>query len=438
MTLILTYITPEWVVQACDCRISYKSPKIYDDFARKILFYVGHDAKLSITYTGLANFCRTDGTWMPVEAWLGQHGPDLAASAESVPDFGLGLMKAAAAAVRTTVELEPRTDARLSLVIAGFIAVDTPPGAIVVSNFQRGGYRLPLASGSDPVPVHVPAQVIYESDGFEYTVLTKSSGAGLLIHGDHTALAPPTSVEVQHALQDELVRRRPEGVRDVLVAAIKGSARQKPSGTVSADCWSRIAWRDQNIELFDSHFEDPNRHGLSPMVVGPGLRMQPLLVSGAPNPTVEAIKVKLDAGLLVQRIDEPTLIAFLDWSPRLATLIAAVHRSGVSISNSMYYVGDLLTVVRLAFLGSVATLEQHISQAHEWADRMIHDMIAERADRMGSIGQISVDRPAILAYLLVAIRPDHYPTTAPPDSFAWPITQELIEWAKRYNPKYRS
>src|SRR5262245_11141363 len=108
-------MTPEWVVQICDSRISFGSSGAAPfDSARKILFYSGHGAQWSIAYTGFATVRDTDRDARPVEIWLADTAPQLAATASSVPDFAVSLMSALDTATKLTKRNDPDLDGRLS------------------------------------------------------------------------------------------------------------------------------------------------------------------------------------------------------------------------------------------------------------------------------------------------------------------------------------
>ena len=438
-------MTPQWVVQVCDSRISYGSSGAPPfDSARKILFYAGHGAQLSIAYSGFATVRETDRDARPVEVWLADTAPQLAAMAASVPEFAVSLMSALETATEFTKRNEPGLDGRLSIVMSGFVDSAAPPGAICLSNFQRGGFRLPLRPGANPTPVRVPADVQHKTGSFEYTVVTKPTGIGLLIHGDHTAITPAIASELQSALQQAAVANDPLAVRPALVAALAAVAASNPTGTISADCWSRVVWRDGRPELFQSHFSDAAKQSLNPTLIGPGFRVDSVLVSQQPTAAFESASQKLSAGLSGQRLDTPTLIAFLEWSPRIAAMAAQVEQLGVTITRPSY-VADLLKLIDHSGYKYVVTLERHITSAGTWADEMAREVMRDSIEKTRGLyplvgenvdpAKATVDREFLLELLLIGLDPDRFPTEPPPGAFLWRVTDELKAVARRFNPK---
>lgn len=256
MTLIFTCMTPQWIAQVSDCRLSYGSSGVSPkDIARKLLFYNGHGARLTISYTGLAEIEEPDRPRRALEVWLAETIPPLAAQAQSVPHLAHLLMQRLDVAVENTRQsLKLGATPLLSVILAGFIGSSPPAGLICLSNFQVGGLRLPLKPGSEPIPVVVPAEVGETIGRFKSSVVQKSSGMGLLIHGDHTSISTTVATELQAGLR---IAGDPEAARSVIVRAIQSIAGENPNGTVSADCWSWIGWVDRPVQTFDSTFERP-------------------------------------------------------------------------------------------------------------------------------------------------------------------------------------
>jgi len=437
-------MTPDWVVQVCDSRISYTAKPPFDS-ARKILFYEAHGAQLSLVFTGIATIHEPGLPVRPTEIWLADVAPEIAAKARSVPEFAVSLMRALDSAIAATRHALPTADCRISIVMAGFVIPASPPGAICLSNFQVGGYRLPLLPGSDPIPVPVQTGIVESHGSFNCSVVTKESGIGLLLHGDHSVLRPPFSAELQLALQGAAEANDPIAVRQALVETLGRVATANPTGTVSADCWSRVVWRDGHPELFESHFCDLTKQSLNPTIIGDGIRLESVLVSQEPTPAHLAARARLEAGQLGQKFDTATLTEYLNWSPRIQAAAAAVEQLGVTVTPPSY-VADLLTLIKLSGYQYVTTLERHIASAGSWADEMAKDVIATSIEQSRGLFHIvghtggetrnTVSREYLLELLLIALNPDKYPSQRPLGAFSWGVNDEIKAAAKRFNPRF--
>jgi len=433
MTLILTCMTPSWVVQVSDCRLSYGGSGVAPrDTARKILFYVGHGARLTVSYTGLAEFRVPGQLHTPLEVWLADTIPDLAATAVSVPQLAGLLMPKLDEATRNMQRTSLSVDTRLSIIMAGFIAPTAPPGAVVLSNFQVGGYRLPMSPDIPALPVVAPSTAEASVGSFQYSHVRKSQGLGILIHGDHTTMSPPHSTDLRNAIRGA---EDPEIVRAAMVRAMKSIARESPDGTVSSDCWSWIVRMDAQIQQFQSHFDQASKQSLSPSLIGPHQRIDSLLVSTAESPDVGLIRAKLNRGLLSERIDSVALRAYLEWAPSIKRLAAEFEAAGVGVSKPAY-VGDLLTLIHQSGHLFIDTLDKHLESAFPWVMGMAR--VRAEESRLAALGRsVVVDIEFLVAMVLIGLRPDHYSTDPPPGAFIWPVTEKLKQLARQHNPAYQ-
>lgn len=69
MTLILTALSHNYIVQAADRRLTYPDGSLYDDDTNKAIFYCG---RVAVAYTGLA-LMKED---QPTAEWIGMHMKD--------------------------------------------------------------------------------------------------------------------------------------------------------------------------------------------------------------------------------------------------------------------------------------------------------------------------------------------------------------------------
>jgi hypothetical protein len=430
MTLILTCMTPSWVAQVSDCRLSYgRSGVAPRDTARKILFYVGHGARLTIAYTGLAEFRVPGQPGTPLEIWLADTIPDLAATAVSVPQLAGLLMSKLDDATQNTRRTSPNVDTRLSIIMAGFIAPTAPPGAVVLSNFEVGGHRLPMNPDIPALPVVAPSIVEASVGSFQYSHVRKSQGLGILIHGDHTTLSPPHSIDLRNAIRGV---EDPEIARAAMVRAMKSIARGSPGSTVSADCWSWIVRKDENFQHFQPHFDQASKQSLSPSLIGPHQRIDSLLVSTAESPDVGLIRAKLNRGLLSERIDSVALRAYLEWAPCIKRLASEFEDAGIGMSKPAY-VGDLLTLIHQSGHLFIDTLDKHLESAFPWVMGMAR--VRTEEIKLAAQGRpVVVDVEYLVAMVLISLRPDRYSTDPPPGAFSWMVTEKLKLLARQHNP----
>lgn len=443
MTLILTAMTPDWVAQACDCRISFGTNGLQpDDSARKLIFLHRGLSRFSVVYTGVAAIQQADGTSQPTGDWI-------AGTLQRVVD---GPGSPIAPAVRLADELNRafsvmagrwQGDARLSVICSGLVDDDTEPGVVCVSNFQKGGWRLPLQQPAASEPVRQDGHVVYAAGDFSCTVVTKTSpGIGLLIHGDFRAISTQVALRLRASLRGLGKAADAAIARDALVAAIKQAAAENPGGTVSADCWSRVLRRHDPIEEFARHFRDPNKQALNPTLIGVGQRIDSVLTADVHTGEVAAVRSKLDSGLLNERIDTPSsLIAFVEWSPRIRWLEHGLSRTNLEVLAPAY-VGDTLLMTKIAGPLFAGTLERHIAKAGDWVHGAINAFFDASAKRTAAMlgapsearlpGKANINRDVLLAFVLVALEPDKYPIEPPSGAFGWFVSAELKEIIARY------
>jgi hypothetical protein len=437
MTLILSLMSREWIVHVADVRISYGASGIPAvDRARKILFYEDGTASLSLSFTGIAEIQEDGQPRKPTEVWLGDVVPLIAHDSELskfIHDLTSRLDSAVKATRRNTGA--SASESRLTVVLVGFGGESSPPGAIVVSNFQTTVHRLPLRrDGPDTLQPVALTPGLSEGE-FTQFVVVLSGRYGLLVWGDLNALSPTIVRELRSNVLDILeTSSDPLLVRDRLVVAVKHVGKADPRGTVSSDCWSRITWRTSEPSLFESHFDDPTKQSLNPAVVGPGHRVDSVLVSLAPAAAVDNYTSALVAGKKGIDLNEAALRAFTAWSPRLQRFVEVSEAAGMEVITSGNVL-NLLRMVRHAGLLYTSSLEQHIAQAGTWADDMLRARVHAAPPPIAGWNR-NWEREFLLELLLVAISPDRFPSVAPPGAFMWRVDDELKSFVKTFNPAF--
>lgn len=446
MTIILTSLTADWMTQVCDSRISYKNAKPRDT-ARKMIFYCGHGANMTISYTGLAEVKEHNQPWRGLDEWLTETVARVAVDARSVDIFAQRMMKPLHQIVGSTVFADPRASRRLAVIISGFVNTNERPVVLCVSNYRPSTYG--LSTVAQPQLTVVPSTAKSSYKTFEYHGFRTTDDISLIIHGNHAALTLPMCAEIHSALLGAHATDDPYQARSTLVETIGRIAGEAPTGNINSDCWSHIIRRGQSSSGFEWHFADPNKQTPCPSMIGLGIAISNVtLVQELPGYSDALAKLEAwqhSNKLPINKFDGPTALAYLDWSPRIKELAGIVENRGIAVESArMTYAPDVLTLLQIGHFQTISALEDHVSMPAPWVDEMIKEYADDVAvgHVIGSKGSIFKTR--LLALVLVALNPDKYPSKPPPRSpwrvndleGLWPVDEKLIALAKHHNPDF--
>ncbi len=128
MTLIITALTANKIIQASDRRLTYPNGSIFDDEANKAVCVSCKDAYFSMAYTGLAKM-----SLMKTDEWLLDYLNSIKAFQIDVASIVKGLEKSLSVAFAHL----PRKYKRTTFVLAGYRYHIPLPFLVIISNFER-------------------------------------------------------------------------------------------------------------------------------------------------------------------------------------------------------------------------------------------------------------------------------------------------------------
>jgi hypothetical protein len=140
MTLIITCLTHEHIVQVSDRRLTYSDGRLYDDDTNKALFYCG---RVAVAYTGIAYINNT-----PTAEWIGSCMKDVSTTEDA--------MYRVAERAEQYFRASVAQDKRLAIVATGWATLygeyPVRPFICVASNFLTDSWEW-LSSATDRVVV---------------------------------------------------------------------------------------------------------------------------------------------------------------------------------------------------------------------------------------------------------------------------------------------
>lgn len=426
MTLILTYVQPDAVVQVSDMRLTRRggSPEREDE-TRKLISYAAHGAQLVVSYTGLAAVWEAGQPYRTLERWLAESiSSDAHLRTDELLNRTFRRLAAAIADTQGARRLES-ADARVSVQFAGFADNTGLPLVLNMSNWQGLGHELNARAGGQisviPARMDVP-QGVFRMEWSNY----QGPSPSILLHGDVAAVTK----EVARGLIDCLrmvkrANRDLKGVRECLLRAIRSAADHSQENTISRDCWSAILRRGSIVEQLECHFEKPRSRSVDPIFIGATGRMES--VTHIPNtPSVEAYKERLRTGEANVELNPESLKAAIDISPFLDQVAGLFTASGHDVTYGSVF--DTLGMFRLAGVEVADQVESHLSLARLWAQAFFQAYISD-SDRnppiQGLVTKFSIARETLAELLLVGINPIRLPASTLQEQFGIPFPTRI-------------
>lgn len=223
MTLIITALADDAIVQVSDRRLTGVDGSVYSESAVKAICVDCADARFSIAYTGLAEIDTT-----PTDYWLVDFLTCSRATLKTFPELVYSVAEFATERFRQLRHLGNRRG--LTLVFSGF----GPPGAALalVSNQKDSSGRW------------LPAVADLFEAGFWLRNNRVSRKLALMVNGAEAAVTPDLKDALQRIGKRSL-DRSPEARIDVLVQVLRRAAKQPSHGRlIGNDCMGVIVTPD--------------------------------------------------------------------------------------------------------------------------------------------------------------------------------------------------
>ena len=261
MTLIITALADDAVVQVSDRRLTLADGTVFSENANKAICVDCADSRVSVAYTGLA---RIDTT--PTDHWLVDLLTDISAAKKSFPDVVAAVAERATERFRALRHLRDRRG--LSLVFAGF----GPPGAVMalVSNQEdSSGQWLPAVSDR------------FES-GFWLRDEHVMRKLDLMVSGAEAAVTPALTDAIER-IRSRFLDRSPEERVNVLVDVLRRAAKHPHHGwLIGEDCMGVIVANDGGF-MSTYHSETSTAVSYMPHYVGSGMSARDVWISTDEN-----------------------------------------------------------------------------------------------------------------------------------------------------------
>jgi hypothetical protein len=257
MTLIITAIADDAVVQVSDRRLTRADGSICSDNACKAICMTCLDAHVSLAYTGLARIGP-----ISTDHWLVEMLIEIRASSKRFPEVVDSLAAAATERFRHLRELGDWR--RLSLVFGGF----GPSGAMaaLVSNQEDSSGR-ELSTVSDMF-----------NTGFWLRNDRRMYKLDLMLSGA-TAAVGPELIESIKRIRKRFLHQSPEDRIRVLLQILRRAAKHpKYGGLIGEDCMGTIVWLDGGFRTTYHPTED-TALSYMPHFVGVGLSARDIWIS---------------------------------------------------------------------------------------------------------------------------------------------------------------
>lgn len=221
MTLIITAVTPDKIIQASDRRLTYTDGGLCGDNANKAVCVGCKDAHFAIAYTGLAEIKgkRTD-------IWLIDYLASINASQMQVPAIVNAIEKQA----NDSLKAVPKEYKKMTFVLVGYR--NRMPFIALISNFED----LKNKSGE--------AQDSFNTDVRQVRGLITNPQKGLWIYvnGCEQAVDKPIHRRIRKLHRKRFFHReQPEVIADTVVSLIRAASRTRPYGRfVGRDCMTVV------------------------------------------------------------------------------------------------------------------------------------------------------------------------------------------------------
>jgi hypothetical protein len=272
MTLIITALSPDKVVQVSDRKLTYRSGKTYTENANKAVTVWCDDAYFSVAYTGLAHvydkesrLCKRTDLWIADSLWSIMQRPGFGQVKELYRAFAAHAEEAFARTRQV-----PLTDRATAFVFAGFFYGMGPNGAVpaafvgTLSNMETtpgGGIKVVKRFDTQQVWSLNPAMPVNEVE------LQIDGTVAALASRDAIAKAINRRTRVIHRRLERVERGGPlrtrEEVARELVHVVRLATRHPEYGKyIGRDCMA-VACRPYDLGFFaDTYKEKSIEHNM--------------------------------------------------------------------------------------------------------------------------------------------------------------------------------
>jgi hypothetical protein len=426
VTLVLTCLTPEYVVQVSDKRVTRISDgAVVDDLRNKGTMYC---AQMGFGYTGLAEI---EG--FPTDRWLAQalaSQPTLETAVQGI----VGLADTAFA----SVPLQP-TLKRHAFVGAGFCRPTQGAALracqITISNF--------LSSDGEWLS---EARPTFELEG-------------ILRRDDRPfTLCRPVGASVPASILAELKRNIRACVEHgtsplEVIGLLAGAVRRVASftGTVGKALLCLYVPREAvekspvlfltplaptGLDKMDTAIflhlpeDSPNPLWELPNFVCQGMLSSGVFQQAVPDERVEAP----DA---VASLNAPRYRAFLLTSPVVEHWAEFVRSMGIRVEWIGMLDRDLSMLSRVG-ITTPRQIETLLVAAQSWAAKAMGEYYADNFGEAVSEGKVSLDRNGIVSDVLVLTYPDIFTPAILLTEYHWALAEPLVDCGMRHNPRFGS
>lgn len=436
MTLLITWASDESIVQVSDTRLSYGT--WVEDVAQKCLCLATADAFCVVGYSGLAEIKESPGGPVDsLEDWIAKEVeamPPRTLLIEVVRRLTARLDEAVEATCAHWPEARPLRPTTVTL--AGYPPGEGPPLFVCISNHLEFGHTIEPRSGAAS-----PLRVIDKSGkpsfvlgDFRCTFGAKGPGtASLLAHGNVSAIEP-FAYELWRTAR-KIADRGPldRAIARLLVSTMRRAGSAGPGRNISPDCYSVVLRRGSRQALAGAHNEaDRVTVKVLPRLIGPGHGFGPafLVPNRVPAAVLDRFRERFMRGDFAVRLDEDSLAAYLELSPRVQQWVSFISGMGTPVS-SLGLVQRAVAVARAGEVRTIARLDQALRSADGWGRRFFTHYLHEAQERSG--GRTTLDRQAVVTLLLIAGRPARY--SDPHVRRVLEIPDRLLDTALRYGPQ---
>jgi hypothetical protein len=398
MTLILTWLSQERIVQVSDRRITYQGR--HDDRARKCMLCASRGERLAVSYTGgPVNFPEGAGV-ISLEDWLFREISRL-----PVGILPGQMMYEINSRINTSYERAarhfnvPTEKRRLSIVFAGFDLENKIPILVCISNFERLGTLL-LSSRENKTALHrlSPRNPCQFSVGAFTTTIVSYSGSAtrIVAHGNLSVLDASVTNSLHRRVRD--IEDRGLGhlaVREILVDTIRQAVLRRGDRTISKNCLSLSISSDSELVEAGQHTLDSNEW-IMPRVVGPGSRAE-LWIGGDKINTRALNSVEFH-----DEINTDTLRAYVETNDEAKYWIYY----GANDVARLTFWGELQKDVSLAILCGlklIGDINKLLIAAHGWGEIFLERYYEYLAANMHTTSdKIGLTLHAPILFLMVA------------------------------------
>lgn len=365
MTLILTWISQNLVVQASDIRLSFGMGGVlttHTDASQKCLVLQTQDAECSIGYTGLATIRESaPEATIEMDEWIAKtvSAIEAGASLKRVVDKLTQSIDQAVTSTRKhlsgTQSVGPTT-----VFLVGYQNGTERPIVVCITNGSAFGHLLQPASSTRGPLIEIPREnkITGTHGEFSWYVGAQShDGFSVFAHGDVSRISPEIARDTWRVASRVYARGAADSaVRRLLARAIAQVAQVDPNGSVSAECYSVAIHRDGHVIDVGHHSARP-RSGtkVMPRLVGPGLHIGPVYFGKAlaPEELLSRYRDRFRAHDYKIPLTDDALTAYVALSSEVQGWRRFVEALGVHVGP----IGMIHETVRLAHAVGLTTID---------------------------------------------------------------------------------